>query len=116
MEESAPFSIHALSLIIMRFIHNTTFNIEEEIEGAFRKAIREFYIPLLKNKEICSDILFTKIRINEENGKSFSLQLVFPAAEDYALFMEVYKDKMLGALTEIFGEKMLHFSTTLEEV
>ena len=100
----------------MRFIYNTTFHVEEEIEGAFRKAIREFYIPYVKAKSVCCDVLFTRILVNEEEGKSFSLQLVFSVADDYAVFMELYKEKLLGVLTEMFGPNLLHFSTTLEEV
>ncbi len=109
---------HVLNFIStpMRFIYNTTFHVEEEIEGAFRKAIHEFYIPFVKTKGVCCDVLFTRILVNEEDGKSFSLQLVFSVANDYAVFMELYKEKLLGVLTEMFGEKMLHFSTTLEEV
>lgn len=100
----------------MRLIYNTTFHVEDNIASGLIKAIREFYIPYVKAKGLCSDILFTRVIVHEEEGKSFSLQLIFPSEENYATFIDLYKDRLLGILVELFGQKLLHFCTTLEEI
>ena len=75
----------------MRFIYNTTFSIDE-------------------------NILFTRVMIREGEGLSLSLQLIFPSAEEYNIFIENYKDKLLHMLVDVFGVDLLYFSTTLEEI
>ena len=54
--------------------------------------------------------------IREGEGLSLSLQLIFPSAEEYNIFIENYKDKLLHMLVDVFGEDLLYFSTTLEEI
>ena len=54
--------------------------------------------------------------IREGEGLSLSLQLIFPSAEEYTIFIENYKDRLLHMLVDVFGEDLLYFSTTLEEI
>ena len=81
----------------MRFIYNTTFSINENIAEEFIQVIRGGYIAYLKGKNLCNDILFTRVLIREGEGLSLSLQLIFPSGV-------------------VFGEDLLYFSTTLEEI
>ena len=83
----------------MRFIYNTTFSIDENIAEEFIQVIRGGYIAY-----------------REGEGLSLSLQLIFPSAEEYNIFIENYKDKLLHMLVDVFGEDLLYFSTTLEEI
>ena len=41
---------------------------------------------------------------------------IFPSAEEYTIFIENYKDRILHMLVDVFGENLLYFSTTLEEI
>ena len=100
----------------MRFIYNTTFSIDENIAEEFIQVIRGGYIAYLKGKNLCNDILFTRVMIREGEGLSLSLQLIFPSAEEYSIFIENYKDRLLHMLVDVFGEDLLYFSTTLEEI
>ena len=100
----------------MRFIYNTTFSIDENIAEEFIQVIRGGYIAYLKGKNLCNDILFTRVMIREGEDLSLSLQLIFPSAEEYSIFIENYKDKLLHMLVDVFGEDLLYFSTTLEEI
>lgn len=99
----------------MRFIYNTTFHIENEIEEDFKRAIRKIYIPCVEEGELCSDIFFTRVWVDAEEGQTFSLLLVFDYPEHYGTFARLYKKKLLMELTNLFGQKVLHFSTTMEE-
>ena len=49
----------------MRFIYNTTFSIDENIAEEFIQVIRGGYIAYLKGKNLCNDILFTRVMIRE---------------------------------------------------
>ena len=100
----------------MRFIYNTTFSIDENIAEEFIQVVQGGYIAYLKSKNLCSDILFTRVMIREGEGLSLSLQLICPSAEEYMIFIEVYKDRLLHMLVDVFGENLLYFSTTLEEI
>ncbi len=100
----------------MRFIYNTTFSLDENIAEEFIQVIREDYITYLQDTNLCSDILFTRVMVREEEGLSLSLQLIFPSAMEYTNFIEIYKDKLLYILINAFGENLLYFSTTLEEI
>ena len=100
----------------MRFIYNTTFSIDENIAEEFIQVIRGGYIAYLKGKNLCNDILFTRVMIREGEGLSLSLQLIFPSAEEYTIFIENYKVRLLHMLVDVFGENLLYFSTTLEEI
>ena len=74
----------------MRFIYNTTFSIDENIAEEFIQVVQGGYIAYLKSKNLCNDILFTRVMIREGEGLSLSLQLIFPSAEEYTIFIEVY--------------------------
>lgn len=80
----------------MRFIYNTTFSIDENIAEEFIQVIRGGYIAYLKGKNLCNDILFTRVMIREGEGLSLSLQLIFPSAEEYTIFIENYKDQVIA--------------------
>ena len=100
----------------MPYIYNTTISIDDNISKKIRQDIRGGYIAYLKGKNLCNDILFTRVMIREGEGLSLSLQLIFPSAEEYNIFIENYKDKLLHMLVDVFGEDLLYFSTTLEEI
>ena len=85
----------------MRFIYNTTFSIDENIAEEFIQVIRGGYIAYLKGKNLCNDILFTRVMIREGEGLSLSLQLIFPSAEEYSIFIENYKDRLLHMMCSV---------------
>lgn len=100
----------------MRLVYNTTFHVNTEIAEKLIQSIKEFYIPYVKTKGLCCDILFTRIIGHDEEERSFSLQLIFPSEEGYAIFIDIYKNKLLGVLIELFGQNLLYFSSTLKEI
>lgn len=102
----------------MRYIFNTTFLVEYEIETRWIQAMQNHHLPFLKNKELCSDIIFTRIKGEyTREGKSFSLQLVFPTKENLDIYLENHWEKLIKSMEEDqFGQQILHFSTLLEEI
>ena len=56
----------------MRIIYNTSFIIDEDIETAWIGFIRKNYISVLQTNRLCEDIIFTKVSIDQPEGKTYS--------------------------------------------
>ena len=68
----------------MRFIYNTTFSIDENIAEEFIQVVQGGYIAYLKSKNLCNDILFTRVMIREgERPVPIPATQYFPSAEEY---------------------------------
>ena len=100
----------------MRYIYNTTFHVEDNIETSWINWMQYHHLPVIREKGLCSDILLTRIKAQEPQGKSFSLQLVFPTEKEYQIFLERHHEDLLKKLLDQFGRQVLYFSTLLEEV
>ena len=72
----------------MRIIYNTSFIIDEDIETAWIGFIRKNYISVLQTNRLCEDIIFTKVSIDQPEGKTYSLQLVFNSEEQQNHFLD----------------------------
>ena len=100
----------------MRYIYNTTFHLEEHIEPNWIEWMQKHYIPSVRKQNLCSDLLFTRIRIEEPHVKSYSLQLIFPTEENFLIFKEKYQQDLTQDLLDRFNKQVLYFSTLLEEL
>lgn len=70
----------------MRIIYNTSFIIHENIEQEWVAFMRKHYIAVLQENKLCRDIIFTKVSIDQPEGKTYSLQLVFNTEEEQEHF------------------------------
>ncbi|MCR9012596.1 MULTISPECIES: DUF4286 family protein [Gabonibacter] len=100
----------------MRYVYNTTFHVENDTEASLINWMQNHHLPAIREKGLCSDILFTRIKTQEPQGKSFSLQLIFPAEKDYQAFLEKHQEELLKKLLDQFDQQVLYFSTLLEEI
>lgn len=82
----------------------------------FTRTIFTEYIPELDALNLCRDVLFSRVLVQEESGVSFSLQLVFGSEADYRFYIDRHLKKAMEALQRSLGECFLYFSTTLQEV
>ena len=71
----------------MRIIYNTSFIIHENIEQEWVAFMRKHYIAVLQENKLCRDIIFTKVSIDQPEGKTYSLQLVFNTEEEQEHFL-----------------------------
>ena len=98
----------------MRIIYNTSFIIDEDIETAWIGFIRKNYISVLQTNRLCEDIIFTKVSIDQPEGKTYSLQLVFNSEEQQNHFLDEWlPDKKI---IQIFSNRYLCFSSILTEI
>ena len=100
----------------MRIIFNTSFIIEEKIENEWINFIRQHYIAFLKEKQTCEDIIFTKVSIDQPEGKTYSLQLVFPSTESMNHFLDNQLSEIEEKMILQYANRYVCFSSVLTEI
>lgn len=100
----------------MRIIYNTSFIIDEDIETAWIGFIRKNYISVLQANRLCEDIIFTKVSIDQPEGKTYSLQLVFNSEEQQNHFLDEWLPDIEKKIIQIFSNRYLCFSSILTEI
>ncbi|MBE6334008.1 MAG: DUF4286 family protein [Bacteroidales bacterium] len=100
----------------MRVIQNTSFIIGPSFEKEWFRFIKEEYIPLIDQLDLCEDIIFTRVSIDQPEGKTYSLQLVFPNQTALDRYAAIYMDGIDATLIKKFSGKYLCFNSILREV
>lgn len=99
-----------------RHIFNTTFIVEEKSEPEWVAFMQEKYIGYLSCQKLTSDILFTKVSIDQPEGKTYSLQLIFPSGQALLNFLENHLDYLDEKIISHYKNHYLCFSSTLTEI
>ncbi|MGL5683892.1 MAG: DUF4286 family protein [Marinifilaceae bacterium] len=100
----------------MRIIYNTTFIIPDFIEENWLAFIREEHVAIIKNDSDIDDVLFTKVEIEQPEGETYSLQVIFNSAEKYDNYLATKDAIFVQALIERFKDQYLCFSSTMREL
>ncbi|CCZ82132.1 DUF4286 family protein [Odoribacter laneus] len=100
----------------MRIIFNTTFIVNESIETEWISFIRKYYLAYLRQNGLTQDILFTKVSIDQPEGKTYSLQLVFDSSEALDCFLKIHLPLMEEKISEKYKNYYLCFSSILTEI
>ena len=100
----------------MRTIFNTTFIIEEKIEQEWIEFMRQHYITPLQENQLCKDVIFTKVSIDQPEGKTYSLQLVFSSLEALCHFQDNRLPSIEEKLIQQYANRYICFSSVLTEI
>lgn len=100
----------------MRLIFNTTYIVEEAIETEWLGFMREHYIAYLRGQQLVQDVLFTKVSIDQPDGKTYSLQIVFATPESLEHFTQHHLPLLEEKMTDKYKNHYLCFSSTLTEI
>lgn len=100
----------------MRTIFNTSFIIDENIEPGWVEFMREHYLPVIKDNELCQDIIFTKVSIDQPDGKTYSLQLVFSTERQMEYFLENWAAGLEEKMSCQYANGYVCFSSVLTEI
>lgn len=100
----------------MRIIFNTSFIVNEEIETEWVNFIRQHYIAPLHADQVCKDIIFTKVSIDQPEGKTYSLQLVFQSEEQQAHFVKHHLPVIESKISARYLNQYFYFCSTLTEI
>lgn len=77
---------------------------------------RKNYISVLQTNRLCEDIIFTKVSIDQPEGKTYSLQLVFNSEEQQNHFLDEWLPDIEKKIIQIFSNRYLCFSSILTEI
>lgn len=100
----------------MRLIFNTTYIVEEAIETGWQDFMREQYIAYLRRQQFIQDVLFTKVSIDQPDGKTYSLQIFFDTSESLEHFTQHHLPLLEEKMTDKYKNHYLCFSSTLTEI
>ena len=100
----------------MRIIFNTSFIIEEKIEKEWIEFMRRHYITPIKEHHLCEDVIFTQVSIEQPDGKTYSLQLVFLSPESQDYFLTTWLPSIEEKLIQQYGNQYVCFSSILTEI
>ena len=100
----------------MRHIYNTSFIIDESIEKQWVDFMQAHYIDVLKNNNISQDVIFTKVSIDQPEGKTYSIQVVFDSKRQMEQFLENWLPEIEERLIESYRNRYLCFSSILTEL
>ncbi len=100
----------------MRIIYNTSYIIHEDIEQEWIAFMREQYIAVLQENNLCRDIIFTKVSIDQPEGKTYSLQLVFNTEEEQEHFLFNWLPTIEEKIIQNYTNQYVCFSCVLKEI
>lgn len=100
----------------MRIIHNTSFIINDDIENEWISFMKEYYLCVLQKNQLCRDIIFTKVSIDQPEGKTYSLQIVFDTEQQQQHFLTHWLPGIEERIIRHFTGRYVCFSSTLTEI
>lgn len=100
----------------MRTIYNTSFIIPEEIEEEWVAFMRQHYLAALTDHHLCQDVIFTKVSIDQSEGKTYSLQLVFNTRQQQECFVKNHLPDLEEKIRQHYANRYLCFSSILTEI
>ncbi len=100
----------------MRTIYNTSFIINDEIEQEWVDFIRECYVAEVRRHKLSDDVIFTKVSVDQPEGKTYSLQLVFGNEEQKNQFTNYWLPDMESRIIHRFPNQYVCFSCILTEI
>lgn len=100
----------------MRIIYNTSFIINEEIEEEWIAFIREHYLSVVRQHGFCEDVIFTRVSIDQPEGKTYSLQLVFNDEAQHNHFLDNWLPSIEEKIIRQYANRYVCFSSVLTEI
>jgi len=98
-------------------VYNTTFHIENEILEECLQYLKKIYIPKAAASGFLHNPGLRKVlHTRQEEGSSFSVQFHVKNMDTLNYWMEREGSLLHKDLTERFGNKVVGFSTLLEEI
>lgn len=100
----------------MRIIYNTSFIINQEIEEEWIAFIREHYLSVVRQHGLCEDVIFTRVSIDQPEGKTYSLQLVFNDEARHNHFLDHWLPAIEEKIIRQYANRYVCFSSVLTEI
>lgn len=100
----------------MRIIFNTTFIIPHVIEKEWVRFMFVNHVSDLKKNTELKDVIFSKVDIEQPEGETYSLQVVFDSEMAYERYLEHGNELFVQLLIKHYKDSYLCFSSTMREI
>lgn len=100
----------------MRVIFNTTFIIPHAIEQQWIQFMVNKHVAILKQNSEIKDVIFSKVEIEQPEGETYSLQVVFESEAQYEHYLMHGNEKFVEQLILLYKDQYLCFSSTMREL
>lgn len=98
-------------------VYNTTFNAEETIAEEFINWLKKEYVPrAVETGKLIEPKLSSVLSPDKESGRNYSLQFRIGSVDELDDWYKVCGYGLIQSLTDRFGNKVVGFSTLLEEM
>lgn len=98
-------------------IFNTTFHIDESTDHEWLNWMQKTYIPLLMETGLFTHHYFCRVMVEEEmGGRTYSLQMFLKNMDHYSSYQDEFAHKMQAVLQAKFANRVLSFSTLLQQI
>lgn len=97
-------------------IFNTTFCMDEAVVAECVRWLRETYIPQAIDNKLINSPRLAKIVSHESDTVNYSLQFEVVSIDALESWYRITGNELQQALIELFGERVLGFTTLMEVV
>ena len=98
------------------YILNTTFAVEDSALEPWSKFLSETLIPELQGLEFCNVKLYEILSSDNEEMHSLALHCEHKSLDAITLWLKEGEKRMKQSLAQLFGERVLIFSTVMNQV
>ncbi len=95
-------------------LYNVTVNVEASIEEDWLQWMKEEHIPMVLNTGLFSGYRFGRLLVEEEVGRTYSIQYEASDLESFRLYEQLYADELRRTTTQKYGSKIVAFRTLLD--
>lgn len=97
-------------------IYNTTYHVDEEVNSNFLIWINECYIEQVKADGTLTSPKLMKVLSHNDEGHTYSLQWNVENSEALHRWYMGQGKKMIDEISKVFKDKVMMFTTLLEEI
>lgn len=98
------------------YILNTTFAVEDSVIEPWSQFVMQQILPELKGLEFCNIKLYEILSNSNEEMQSFALHCEHKSLDAISLWLKDNEKQLKQSLSKRFGEKVLIFSTVMNQV
>ncbi len=95
------------------YIYNVTVNIENSAHDEWLLWMKETHIPDVMDTGLFLQNKMLEVMVNEEQGRTYSIQYTVRDLETLELYYQVYAEKLKAETHDKFGDKLVAFRTVL---
>lgn len=95
------------------YIYNVTVNIDDSVHDEWKKWMVDEHIPDVLSTGLFLQNLFCRVMVDEESGRTYSIQYLVKDLETFKLYEEMYAPALQKEHSNRFEGKFVAFRTML---